>query len=95
MSPEFLQAIKMLVLKNEMIEAKTRLFQHFGNLSEANAFLETLLPTNNITHPHEVLEFIKMGEIINAIKFVRDKNGWDLRTSKEYVDNLRQALGLL
>lgn len=97
MSPEFLQEIKMLVFKQEVIEAKTLLFQHFGNLSEAKAFLETLLPTNKTAQArnHEVLELLQKGEKIQAIKLVRDMNGWDLRTSKDFVDNLQQELGLI
>jgi ribosomal protein L7/L12 len=41
----------------------------------------------------QVREFVKRGEIINAIKFVREKRpSWTLRQAKDYVDKIRDEL---
>jgi hypothetical protein len=38
---------------------------------------------------HQVQQLLAQNQAIAAIKLVRQSTGWDLRTSKAYVDRLR------
>lgn len=83
-NPELKQQIAALLKQGQDTEAKSLAFQHFGNLSEATQYIDTYL-----TSDAPVLALIAAGEIIEAVKFVRDREGWGLRESKDYVDKLR------
>ena len=41
-----------------------------------------------------ILEFCKQGNKLAAVKVCKDANGWDLKTSKDYVDNLALKHGV-
>lgn len=43
----------------------------------------------------EVMQLLSNGKIIAAVKRVRDLTGWDLKSAKQYVDDLRRQFGLV
>ena len=41
------------------------------------------------------MQLLSNGKIIAAVKRVRDLTGWDLKSAKQYVDDLRRQFGLV
>ena len=49
--------------------------------------IDTLLQEHNLDR-YEIEELLRRNEKIMAIKLVRDKTGWDLRDSKDFVESI-------
>jgi ribosomal protein L7/L12 len=84
MSPELKQEILNLLSQGQLLEAKSLAFQHFGSLSEADTFIQQYGQGDGA-----IMDLINAGKLIEAVKFVRDRHGWGLKESKDYVDRLR------
>ena len=50
--------------------------------------IDTLLQEHNLDR-YEIEELLRRNEKIMAIKVVRDKTGWDLRDSKDFVESIQ------
>lgn len=49
--------------------------------------IDTLLQEHDLDR-FEIEELLRRNEKIQAIKLVRDKTGWDLRNSKDFVESI-------
>jgi hypothetical protein len=62
----------------------------YTDLMEIQTAIEFSLNKDNIRE--KAIALIKNGQILQAVKWVKECTGWGLRESKEYVDSLRDAL---
>jgi len=91
---------QILIQQNRTLEAQSLAFQHFGNLSQAKEFIESLQkPANNTpnetseenTQPQialfeEIIRQIESNTKLNAIKHLKDATGLGLKDAKDLVE---------
>ena len=73
------------------IPQKTTSERHVEELSEGESYTYTTEDTEHGLPEHFVKQIRKMkqdGQVINAIKEVREFTGWDLKKSKDFVTQL-------
>ncbi len=87
MLPETIhQEIMKLLSEGNEAQAKSLAFQALGNLSDADDYIKKHLTDDSV-----ILFIIQKGNIVEAVKYVKDLRGWGLKESKDYVDKLRRA----
>lgn len=74
-------------IKNQVFTCRAKVIE------ENTPVLQGIFPADNWQEQlfeSDVAVFIKNGDVIKAIKHARQVKHWDLRTAKDYVDNLRE-----